>query len=258
LRFVVPRIFIENHDLSRSVTRFGNDSDRWRGVSAKMLALLEITLGGTQYVYQGQELGLKNFPRSWGIEEYKDVASQNYWNKILEQRKKEANGEDVDMSDVLDDFQRKARDHARVPMQWDATEHAGFTSGTPWMRVNDDYKLWNAASQFSDRRSVRSFWKEALRIRKTNDVLIYGDFHDLSTGDEQIFAYTRSLGNTTAFVILNFKAEEIQFSLDDKQDWEAFTFVLGNYYHDVVSGIPTISGSEIHLQGFEGRVYIRS
>jgi oligo-1,6-glucosidase len=75
------RIFIENHDLSRSVTRFGNDSDRWRGVSAKMLALLEITLGGTQYVYQGQELGLKNFPRSWGIEEYKDVASQNYWNK---------------------------------------------------------------------------------------------------------------------------------------------------------------------------------
>jgi len=75
------RTFIENHDHSRAVSRFGNDSDEWRALSAKMLALLEVTLGGTQYVYQGQELGLKNFPRSWGIEEYKDVASQNYWNR---------------------------------------------------------------------------------------------------------------------------------------------------------------------------------
>jgi len=75
------RIFIENHDHSRSVSRFGNDSEQWRSLSAKLLAMLEITLGGTQYVFQGQELGLKNFPRSWGIEEYKDVASQNYWNK---------------------------------------------------------------------------------------------------------------------------------------------------------------------------------
>jgi alpha-glucosidase len=196
------------------------------------------------------------------------------------------------MSDVLDSFQRKARDHARVPMQvfelvvilracltlahqWDATEHAGFTSGTPWMRVNDDYKQWNAASQVSDPRSVRSFWKEALRVRKTNDVLvsslllmndiklmisiqIYGDFLNMTNGDEQIFAYTRSLGNTTALVILNFKAEEIQFSLDDEQDWKAFTFVLGNYYHGVTSGMPTMSGNDIQLRGYEGRLYIRS
>ena len=75
------RIFIENHDHPRAVSRFGNDSDKWRAVSAKMLALLEVTLGGTQYVYQGQELGLRNFPRLWGIEEYRDVASQNYWNR---------------------------------------------------------------------------------------------------------------------------------------------------------------------------------
>lgn len=75
------RIFIENHDHSRAVSRYGNDSQKWRALSAKMLAILEITQGGTLYVYQGQELGLRNFPRSWGIEEYKDVASQNYWNK---------------------------------------------------------------------------------------------------------------------------------------------------------------------------------
>ncbi|KAF8234809.1 glycoside hydrolase family 13 protein [Tricholoma matsutake] len=251
-------IFIENHDHSRAVSRFGDDSEQWRSISAKMLAMLEITLGGTQYVYQGQELGLKNFPRSWGIEEYKDVASQNYWNKILKQRKKEANSEDVDMSDVLDDFQRKARDHARVPMQWDATEHAGFTSGTPWMRVNDDYKQWNVTSQISDPRSVHSFWKEALRVRKMNDVLIYGDFVDLSIGDEQLFSYTRLLGNCTALVVLNFKAEEIQFSLGDQEDWNGFHFALGNYYYPLVSPTPLISGNSILLQGFEGRLYLRS
>lgn len=78
---LISSIFIENHDHSRAVSRFGNDSEQWRALSAKMLAMLEISLGGTQYVYQGQELGLKNFPRSWGIEEYKDVASQNYWNR---------------------------------------------------------------------------------------------------------------------------------------------------------------------------------
>jgi oligo-1,6-glucosidase len=77
------RVFIENHDHSRSVSRFGNDSDEWRSLSAKALALMEVTLGGTQYLYQGQELGLKNFPRSWGIEEYKDVASQNYWQRYV-------------------------------------------------------------------------------------------------------------------------------------------------------------------------------
>jgi len=251
-------VFIENHDHSRSVSRFGNDSDQWRSLSSKMLAMLEITLGGTQYVYQGQELGLKNFPRSWGIEEYKDIASQNYWNKILEQRKKEANGKDVDMTDVLDDFQRKARDHARVPMQWDATEHAGFTNGTPWMRVNDDYKLWNVSSQISDPASVHSFWKEALRVRKTNDVLIYGNFVDISIGDEQVFAYTRSLGNSTALVILNFKDKEVGFSLGDEQDWEAFEFVFGNYNYPEASRALKISGNDIRLQGFEGRLYVRS
>ena len=76
-------VFIENHDQGRSVSRFGNDSDAWRSLSAKLLAMLQITQGGTQYVYQGEEIGMKNFPRSWGIEEYKDVASQNYWNKSV-------------------------------------------------------------------------------------------------------------------------------------------------------------------------------
>ncbi|RDB27402.1 Alpha-glucosidase [Hypsizygus marmoreus] len=249
-------IFIENHDHSRSVSRFGNDSDKWRALSAKMLALLEITLGGTQYVYQGQELGLKNFPRSWGIEEYKDVASQNHWKQVLEKRREETGREDPDMSDVLDGYQRKARDHARVPMQWDARSNAGFTTGTPWMRVNDDYQEWNAAAQVDDDSSVYRFWKTALKTRKANEVLIYGDFVDLEPDHGQVFASTRSLGNATALVLLNFKETDIQYTLGSQQDWRGFGFALGNYHH-YSAAVLDIAGGTVSLKGFEGRLYIR-
>ncbi|KAF8883819.1 glycoside hydrolase family 13 protein [Infundibulicybe gibba] len=237
-------IFIENHDHSRSVSRFGNDSETWRSLSAKMLALLEVTQGGTQYVYQGQELGLKNFPRSWGIEEYKDVASQNYWNQVLEQRKKQSGSEDVDMSDVLDNFQRKARDHSRVPMQL-------VSHGTPWMRVNDDYQIWNVANQLADENSLHQFWKEALKIRKKYDVLIYGDFADISAGHKQVFAYTRSLGTATALVLLNFKEGETSISFETQRDWSKFRFVFGNY-NEPEGGLQ----SEARLRGFECQLYI--
>ncbi|TFK33158.1 glycoside hydrolase family 13 protein [Crucibulum laeve] len=248
-------IFIENHDHSRSVSRFGSDSERWRATSAKMLAILEITQSGTQYVYQGQELGLKNFPRSWGIEEYKDVASQNYWNRVLQHRKQEAGGAEVDMSDVLDGFQRKARDHARVPMQWDSTVHAGFTTGTPWMRVNEDYEHWNAAAEIADCTSVHAFWKEALKIRKANDILVYGDYTDLSNDNEQIFAYLRTLGKSKALILLNFSTEESNFSLPAHGDaeWTGFKCVLSNYN----STTEELEGCAIVLRGFEGRLYIK-
>jgi oligo-1,6-glucosidase len=128
-------VYMSNHDQARALSRFGNDSDEWRTVSAKMLAILEISLGGTLYVYQGEEIGMRNFPRSWGIEEYKDICTINYYEKcaftpclsrgeangntirILQERRDGAEGVDVDMSDLLDVFQKKARDHARTPMQ---------------------------------------------------------------------------------------------------------------------------------------------
>ncbi|KAF9463174.1 glycoside hydrolase family 13 protein [Collybia nuda] len=254
--------YIENHDHSRAVSRFGNDSEQWRPLSAKMLTMLEISLGGTQYIYQGQELGLKNFPRSWGIEEYKDVASQNYWNRILAERKARGGGKDVDMSDILDSLSKKARDHARVPMQWDSTDHAGFTSGTPWMRVNEDYKEWNAANQIKSDSSVLAFWKQALRIRKANDVLAYGKFEDISAGHEQTFAYTRSFESTMVLVVLNFMKEETSFSLDNKQDWAGFDLALCNYQATpgkmVFDAKLNFGDNPIPVRGFEGRLYIRS
>ncbi|KAJ7669661.1 glycoside hydrolase family 13 protein [Mycena rosella] len=239
-------VFIENHDQARSVSRFGNDSAEWRAISAKLLALLEVTLGGTQYVFQGEELGLKNFPRSWGIEEYKDVATQNWYHAILEKRQRESGKDDVDMSDILDGLQKKARDHGRVPMQWDASAHAGFTTGTPWMRVNDDYKAWNAAAQLADPQSVRSFWKRALRLRKENKVLIYGDFTLLAPQDEAVFAYIRAHGSRRALVVLNFTSGNVSFVLPDHPG----QVVFGNYPE--VGG----AGGEVALKAYEGRVYI--
>ncbi|KAJ7131246.1 glycoside hydrolase family 13 protein [Mycena epipterygia] len=246
-------VFIENHDRARSVTRFGNDAEEWRAVSAKLLAVLEVTLGGTQYVFQGQELGLKNFPREWGIEEYKDVASQNWYHEVLEKRKRESGTDEVDMSDILDGLQRKARDHGRVPMQWDSSAHAGFTTGTPWMRINDDYQTWNAAAQLDDEQSVRAFWKRALQLRKEHNVLIYGDFTLLSPKNEEVFAYTRSYGDRRALVVLNFTSKPVNFALpkdQGREDWSKFELAFGNY-----SGGTRKIHTELLLQAYEGQVY---
>ncbi|KAJ7181228.1 glycoside hydrolase family 13 protein [Mycena filopes] len=249
-------IFIENHDRARSVSRFGNDTQEWRAVSAKMLAILEVTLGGTQYVFQGQELGLKNFPRSWGIEEYKDVAAQNWYHEILTKRQLESGKEDVDMSDILDGLQRKARDHGRVPMQWDATAHAGFTTGTPWMRVNEDYATnWNAAAQLADPTSVLAFWKRALRLRKEHKVLIYGDFVSLAPADEEVFAYTRAYEGRRALVVLNFTPAAVVFTLPGgAEDWSTFAGAFGNYEEGLDGGLE--GGNTLQLKAYEGRVYI--
>ncbi|KIY53979.1 glycoside hydrolase family 13 protein [Fistulina hepatica ATCC 64428] len=242
-------VYIENHDQARSVSRFGDDSDEWRSVSAKMLALLPLAQSGTLYVYQGQELGLRNFPRSWGLEEYKDIASQNYWSKgrIKIRRQRQSGSEDVDMTDVLDALQKKARDHGRVPMQWDSTANAGFTTGTPWMRVNDDYKEWNAATQADDSSSVLNFWKGAIALRKQYNVLTYGDFQLLEPQNEQVLAVRRTLDSTAALVILNFSKNTAEIGIETS----GYKWMYGNYE------TPADDDTRIlKLRGYEGMVFI--
>ncbi|KAF9052123.1 glycoside hydrolase family 13 protein [Panaeolus papilionaceus] len=259
-------VFIENHDHARAVSRFGNDSDEWRAISAKMIAILQTTQGGTQFIYQGQELAMKNFPRSWDIEEYKDVASQNYWNRqvfffsgILEQRQKQAGTAEVDMNDLLDNFAKKARDHARVPMQWNETAFAGFTSGnTPWMRVNEDYQTWNAANQVADDKSVFHFYKKAFRTRKEHEVLIYGDFNDISQDHPSVFAYVRTLGHVKALVLLNFGVDEVDFSVSTEIEGRALKLVLGNYDVADSDHSELVIPGTVRLRGYEGKLYVNS
>ncbi|KAI4517003.1 glycoside hydrolase family 13 protein [Schizophyllum commune Loenen D] len=243
-------VYIENHDQARSVSRFGNDTtDEKRTLSAKMLAVMQATQSGTLYVYQGEELGLHNFPRSWGLEEYKDVATQNFYNRVLDNRRREQGREDVDMSNVMDGLQKKARDHARTPVQWDCSPHGGFTTGKPWMRVNDDYPSWNAEKQILDPDSVRSFWKKLLELRKEKPVLIYGEFKLLLADSEDVFAYQRSLGSSTALVYLNFRDKDVQTSLPSDVE-SHFEYGLGNY----ADGNQSLD--KFVLRPYEARIYL--
>lgn len=231
-------IFTENHDQPRSITRFGNDSPKFRFKSGKLLALLQSTLTGTLFIYQGQEFGMCNVPRDWPIEEYLDINTINYYKNY-----KETVG-DKDLDKLLDQINLLARDNARTPVQWDDTENAGFSTGKPWMSVNPNYKEVNAASQVNDPNSLYNFWKKALEVRKTHkDLFIYGALEILDFDNEKIFSYTKTSGNSKAYVVLNFSNDAVKFEPLVKDDLEL-----------------AISNEELPVEGtlnaWEGRVYI--
>jgi len=201
-------VFYENHDQPRSITRFGNDSNKYRVKSGKLLALLQATLSGTLYIYQGQEIGMTNLPRSWSIDEYLDINTINYYEEF-----KNKYGDDKEKMDkLMDNINLLARDHARSPVQWDDTENAGFSTGKPWMRVNDNYKEINVASQVNDPNSLFSFWQQSLSVRKENkDLLIYGSFKILDRENQKVFTYVKEAAGQKAYVVLNFTPESLKF-----------------------------------------------
>lgn len=212
-------VFMENHDQPRSVTRFGH-LGKYREKSGKMLAVLQATLTGTLFLYQGQEIGMTNIPREWPIEEYLDVWTVNY-----DKLQHSLHGEGY-KEKMMDQISLLARDNARTPVQWDSSENAGFTSGKPWMRVNDNYKEVNVASQVDRKDSLLSFWKTALKVRKQyRDVLNYGELEILDFENQQVFTYLKSYKNQKAYVVLNFSASSVAF--EKLVDGE-FSLILSN------------------------------
>ncbi|KAG8704251.1 hypothetical protein FRC08_002344 [Ceratobasidium sp. 394] len=265
-------LYLENHDQARSVSRllgFGADADKKRfnfgtyeedlknywSVGAKLLAILHTTQGGTVFIYQGQEIGSVNVPRSWPIEEYKDVCTINFYQEELERRTR-SGIKSPDMSEVMDGINRKARDNARVPVQWDDSAHAGFTTGnSPWMRVNDNYTSINVKNQVDDEGSILSFWKKMIQLRKDYPVLVHGDFTLLSEEDERIFAYTRKHGKVTALVVMNFSREVASYALPESISSNDFKLIGGN----ILSGKRgAILGRKVELQPYEGQVWLLS
>ncbi|KAG9549110.1 alpha-glucosidase-like protein maltase, partial [Aureobasidium melanogenum] len=243
-------LFVENHDNPRSVSRYCNDSDEFRELSAKLLCLMMTTLAGTLYVYQGQELGMRNVPTEWSPDEYKDVESINYWKKMNNMYP--GNKEKLDFAHHL--LQRKARDHSRTPVQWSAEPNAGFCKAdvTPWMRVNDDYKEVNAEAQRKqndpDKLSVLQFWKRGLANRKEHkDVFVYGDFQVLDENDKKVFAYKRASEKEAFVLALNFSKDEVKWQIPEAA--KVKKWVAGNY----TAGQPDkpTSGT-ITLRPFEG------
>ena len=183
-------VFCENHDNGRAVSRFGDDStvESWEA-SAKTIALWQATLTGTIFLYQGQEIGMVNMPGSWPIEmEYKDVESLNFYKEA------KASGGAERIKKTEEGLRILARDHSRIPMQWDASPNAGFTSGgvTPWMRVHDGFKDLNVERQERDEESILGFYKKILRLRKEySGLFVHGAFRPVLQEDETLFVYVK-------------------------------------------------------------------
>lgn len=245
--------FCENHDNGRAVSRFGDTStpELWRR-SAKTLALWQVTMTGTLFLYQGQEIGMTNMPKTWGMEEYKDIESSGFYAEAVK------SGDPARVQATIDGLQILARDHSRLPLQWDASPNAGFTAegAVPWMRVHDDYRDINVANQIGDPTSVLGFYKEALRMRKKyRDVFIHGVFRLLDPADESLFVYVKGadsqLSGRRALVVLNFSGK--------RQPCPDVADILGCSQQKVSLVMHTLegqAGSESELQPWEGRVYI--
>ena len=258
-------VFCENHDNGRAVSRFGDDStpELW-AASAKVLALWQVTLTGTLFLYQGQELGMKNMPRAWGIEEYKDVESNNFYEEAVR------SGDEKRVQDTIDGLRILARDHSRIPFQWDSSPNAGFTSAEakPWMKVHDEYKEINVEKQRGDPESIFEFYKKALRLRKEyRDLFIYGSFKLLDPENEAVFAYVKespitdgvpSGGPRKALVVLNFTAEE-QPCVDAAEALgckPGQVTLLAGTVSGMGNGTSTAKlGYDKPLRSWEGRVY---
>ena len=235
--------FLENHDQARSISRFADDSPKWRVRSGKMLAILLSTLTGTLFLYQGQEIGMINIPGDWPDHEYKDIESINYATRM----RKVSNDDPTVMAKAVKGMSQVARDNARTPVQWDASPHAGFTTGEkPWMRANDSYHEINVAAQQKDPKSVLAFWKSMLQLRKQFvDVFVHGTFEMFDASGDKTIVYGKTFGKNRVLVHLNFSSERQRVEVP--WTWEGGKLLVSNVDEE--------EREKEWLAGWEGRIY---
>lgn len=237
-------LFIENHDQTRRVSSWGNDKQYWKE-SAKMLGALYFLMKGTPFIYQGQEIGMTNvqFPN---IEDYNDVGMINYY-KI-----EAAKG--TPHEEIMQVIWKQGRDNSRTPMQWSNEPLAGFTTGSKtWMKVNPNYPKINVAEQLNDPDSILNFYKQLIRLRKENELFVYGTYELLYADDAKLFVYTRSLDEKKALVINNFSDQTTPFEVPANIQGQSAQLALNNY---VVTD--ETLGKEFTLKPYETRVYLFS
>ena len=203
-------LFLDNHDQPRCVSRFGNDSDEYCDISAKMLATCLHMMKGTPYVYQGEELGMRNAYFD-DLSKYKDIESLQFYDLYT------SNG-CIDPETMMKALQLRGRDNARTPMHWNAEENAGFTEGTPWIDMNTDYKTVNAEAQVGNEDSVFSYYKKLIQLRKDNEIVVYGDYKAIDRENEKIFAYERVLGDEKILTVCNFTEDLTEFQIPEDFD----------------------------------------
>ncbi|KPG87781.1 glycoside hydrolase family 13 protein [Staphylococcus hominis] len=214
-------LFIENHDQPRRVSTWGDDTKYWFE-SATSHAVVYFLQQGTPFIYQGQEIGMTNYPFE-SIETFNDVAVKTEYQIVKSQ------GGDVNQ--LLDKYKMENRDNSRTPMQWTNEVNGGFTEGTPWFPVNPNYKTINVAQQSEDSDSVLNFYKRLIKLKKSDDIYTYGEFNLIDDANENIFAYTRKLNNKTVLVAGNLTDHVASLNLPFEV--EASQIKLHNYKNDL-------------------------
>ena len=219
-------LYLGNHDQPRSISRFGDDSPEYREVCAKMLATCLHMMQGTPYVYQGEEFGMTNVPFDV-ISEVRDIESINAYREMSEAGL-------ISREDMLRFICLKGRDNARTPVQWDDSENAGFTTGTPWIKVNPNYKQINAKAALEDKNSIFYYYQKLIALRKEEPVMVYGHYALLEPDHESLYVYTRSLDEQKLLVICNFTKEPAGYEVP--AEFAGAQILIGNYQRDKVEG----------------------
>ncbi len=233
-------LFIENHDIARSVSTWGNDQEYWKE-SATSIAIMYFFMQGTPFIYQGQELGMTNVKFS-SIEEYDDVKDKNFYAERI------AMGDTHEQ--VMNIIWSSSRDNARTPMQWSDKANAGFTDGKPWIGVNPNYTEINVEKQKVDPNSILNFYKEMIRLRKENEVFIYGEYNLVLGEHKRIFAYTRTLNNEKVMIVSNLSPQTVNTDEIDGIIFERKNLLLSN--KEVENHDPL---KALKLKPYEARIY---
>ena len=226
-------LFWCNHDQPRAVSRFGDDRKYWKE-SAKMLATLIHMMRGTPYIYQGEEIGMTNAGYT-SIDQYRDVESTNYYDILC------AEGKSAE--EALHIIGERSRDNGRTPMQWDASEFAGFTTGEPWLSIPANHSYINVETEERDENSILAYYKKLVQLRKDHEIIADGDIHFLETGTDDVIAYERTLGEEKLTVYCNLREYEVPFA--DLAEGEV---LISNYAADELS--------DNMLKPYEARVIV--
>jgi oligo-1,6-glucosidase len=234
-------LYLSNHDQPRAVSRFGDDG-QYRVESAKLLATFLHMLQGTPYVYQGEEIGMTNV-KFESIEDYRDIETLNMYREFVEER-------GVDPQAVMAMIYAKSRDNARTPVQWDASAQAGFTSGTPWIKVNPNYPSINVKQALADPSSIFFYYQQLIRLRKQHPIVVYGTYDLILGSHQQIYAFTRTLQDERLLVMLNFSKDTPVFALSTHITFAKHELLIGNYTVDPAEDIRLLT-----LRPYETRVY---
>lgn len=231
-----------NHDQPRMLSRLGNDSPEYRELSGKMLATCLHMMQGTPYVYQGEELGMTNVPFET-MEDFRDIESINAYRELVGQGV-------LDGETMMKYLRYKSRDNARTPVQWSDEKNAGFTTGTPWIMVNPNYREINAKEQLSREDSMFYYYQKLIALRHEMDLIVYGSYQLLLPEDPAIFAYTRTLGEEKLLVVCNFSEESQQFLLPEEFHGREGRLLISNYQQEARAEKQTLRPYEAFVYAY--------